>query len=343
MPVLAAISPADPLFGYIYYVLGGWFIGSSAALFLCGILVPQITTYFSWYTNDPLAMRAGVAVVFVLSILKAIQAFAITWINSILYMQDVEGTYALQRTWIQVVNIPLGAIIAAYCQLYYCYRLYKLSGRWWVVAPIIIVILLALIGAFITASVIATTGGSTDWFAVHVVCTFATDLLITAVSTFLLMKAREKALKQTKKLIGNVIKVSCQTALPATAAMLIELICWGVASTGNAFKPTPMNSITIVLLDMTPFIYVNCMLYLLNTRRTLRLVDGSTGLSNSINGTTHPASGRRGWRTGAGPNGALELGTVSVHVRTEVDIDGDTRTTASGIDDFDNKKADAGF
>ncbi|KAF8180696.1 hypothetical protein K438DRAFT_1976519 [Mycena galopus ATCC 62051] len=49
---------------------------------------------------------------------------AITWINSVLYMQDPAGTVALNKEWYQVVNIPMGAVIAAYVQTYYCYRLY---------------------------------------------------------------------------------------------------------------------------------------------------------------------------------------------------------------------------
>jgi hypothetical protein len=68
---------------------------------------------------------------------------AITWINSVLYMRDPAGTVALNKEWYQVVNIPLvcpcrianqsnifiglfsqGAVIAAYVQTYYCYRLY---------------------------------------------------------------------------------------------------------------------------------------------------------------------------------------------------------------------------
>jgi hypothetical protein len=66
---------------------------------------------------------------------------AITWINIVLYIGDPAGTVALNREWYEVVNIPLvrsyspsaantliglysqGAVIAAYVQSYYCYRL----------------------------------------------------------------------------------------------------------------------------------------------------------------------------------------------------------------------------
>ncbi|KAF7373096.1 hypothetical protein MSAN_00517400 [Mycena sanguinolenta] len=288
---LGAITPDDPLFGLIYYVLGGWFIGSSVVMLLEGILIAQVSNYYSWYTEDSLAMKTAVAVLFLLTVLKTIQGFAITWINSILYTQDPAGTTALNKEWYQVVNIPLcasqswkarrdthslylrGALIAAYVQTYYCYRLWKLSGRWWYVAPLVTVMLVGLVAAIITGSVIAKSGKSSNWFAVHVSCTFATDVLITGASTFFLLKARQKALSRTRKLISNLIKLCCQTALPATSAYvvsfssiikseylfystfstLIELVCSRIG--GKSLKPQATNSIILVLLDVIPIIY----------------------------------------------------------------------------------------
>jgi hypothetical protein len=119
----------------------------------------QVNNYYSWYPQDSTALKLSVAGLFTLTLLKTIQALqvelhhgnifrtnycyrAITWINRLLYMRDPAGTTALQREWYQLVNIPLvrtsgiikssnildtlhtqGAVIAAYVQSYYCYRL----------------------------------------------------------------------------------------------------------------------------------------------------------------------------------------------------------------------------
>ncbi|KAF7350208.1 hypothetical protein MVEN_01323800 [Mycena venus] len=333
--VLPALSEQDPLFGLIYYVLGGWFIGSSVVLLLEGILIAQVSNYYSWYSEDSLRLKIIVACLFLLTAVKSIQSFAITWINSILYMRDPAGTIALNRAWYQIVNIPLGALIAAYVQTYYCYRLWKLSGRWYYVAPLVTVMLLSLVSAIITASVIAKSGHSSNWFAVHVSCTFATDVLITGASTFFLIRARQKALSHTRKLISGLIKICCQTALPATTATLIELICSRIG--GKSLKPQATNSIILVLLDVVPIIYANCMLYILNTRRSLRGADASAGLGNSnTNNPSNNLSGSRNrqWRP-TGPVELSSLGGVQVHTQIET---GDGYNYESSHE-FDSKKS----
>ncbi|KAJ7302503.1 hypothetical protein DFH08DRAFT_1089732 [Mycena albidolilacea] len=338
--VLPALSTEDPLFGLIYYVLGGWFIGSSVVLLLEGILISQVrsldiffrdsaselhsqvSNYYSWYPEDSVAMKMAIAVLFLFTVLKTIQSFAITWINSVLYMRDPTGTVSLNKEWYQVVNIPLGAVIAAYVQTYYCYRLWKLSGKWWYVAPLVTVMLVGLVSAIVTGAVIAASGKSSNWFAVHVSCTFATDVLITGASTFFLVRARQKALSHTRKLISNLIKICCQTALPATTATLIELICSRIG--GKSLKPQATNSIILVLLDTVPII--NCMLYILNTRRSLRSADASAGLGNS-NTNSHPSGSRS--RTQWRSNAPVELSSLGgVHVRTQVET-GETTSAVS--------------
>ncbi|KAJ7895498.1 hypothetical protein B0H14DRAFT_2558569 [Mycena olivaceomarginata] len=290
--VLPAITHADPLFGLIYYVLGGWLIGSSVVLLLEGILISQVSNYFSWYTDDPIRLKISVGVLFILTILKSIQSFAITWINSILFMRDPAGTIALN------------------------------PGGGFYVAPLVTVMLLGLISAIITGIIIARSGKSSNWFAIHVSCTFATDILITASSTFFLLRARQKALSHTRKLISGLIKICCQTALPATTATLIELICSRIG--GKSLKPQASNSIILVLLDAVPIIYANCMLYILNTRRSLRNAGSSAGLGNS--NTNQPPSGSRTrgqWRSGAGPVELSSLGGVQVRTQIETaDTDG---------------------
>ncbi|KAJ7018586.1 hypothetical protein C8F04DRAFT_1327185 [Mycena alexandri] len=332
---MPALSRQDPLFGLIYYILGGWFIGSSAVLLLEGILISQISNYYTWCSEDPFALKVGVTVLFLLTVVKTIQSLqvATTWINNILYMRDPAGAVSLNREWYQIVNIPLGAVIAAYVQSYYCYRLWKLSEKWWYVAPLVTVMVLGLGSAIVTASVIAKTGKSSNWFAIHVSCTFATDVLITGASTYFLVKAREQALSRTRKLLSNLIKISCQIALPATTATLIELICSQIG--GKSLKPQASNSIILVLLDAVPIIYAcvfavykfkisipsdvirNCMLYILNVRRSLRDAEfASTSFTTSS--ADHPSGSCS--RGQGHPGGAVEmpsLGGVQILTQTE--------------------------
>jgi hypothetical protein len=124
---------------------------------------------------------------------------------------------------------------------------------------------------------------------------------------------------------------------------LIELICSRIG--GKSLKPQASNSIILVLLDAVPIIYAcvylfytsprnilhmltrsrsNCMLYILNTRRSLRSAGSSAGLGNS--NTNQPPSGSRTrgqWRSGAGPVELSSLGGVQVRTQIETaDTDG---------------------
>ncbi|KAK7030067.1 hypothetical protein R3P38DRAFT_2933000 [Favolaschia claudopus] len=230
--ILPALTKDDPQFGLIYYVLGGWLIGSSAVLFLEGILVTQVYNYVSWFAQESLRIDIAVAILFVLTVLKTIQSFAIVWINNIIYMRD-----------------PLDR--------------YKLSSRWWLAIPLVILILLGFAAAAVTVrSVIARSGRSSHW---------STDTLITFLTLYYLLSARQHALSRTRKLIGTLIRICFHTGVPVSIASLLMLICSQIG--GPALKPQLTNSVILVLLDVVPIIYANCMLYILNTRRKLRRKD----------------------------------------------------------------------
>ncbi|KAJ7915395.1 hypothetical protein B0H13DRAFT_1872057 [Mycena leptocephala] len=285
---MTALNPQDHLFGLIHYVFGGWLIGSSAVFLLEGILISQpawqVNYYYTWCSEDPLAHKVMVAVL------------AITWTNTILYMHDPTGTVAL-REWYEVANIPLVRTMVTTPALRFTPFRWKLSEKWWYIIPLVTIMILGLGSAIITTSVITKTGHFSSWFAVHVLCTFATDVLITGASTYFLVKAREQALSRTRKLLGNLIKISCQNALPATTATLIELICSRIAS--KSVKPHATNSIILVLLDTLPIVYANCMLYMLNVRRSLRNSElACTGLGDSCANLPGGNLSRGEWRPG---------------------------------------------
>ncbi|KAF8198832.1 hypothetical protein K438DRAFT_1966807 [Mycena galopus ATCC 62051] len=183
------------------------------------------------------------------------------------------------RTIFSLGYLPQGALIAAYVQSYYCYRLWKLSGKWYYVAPLITVIVLSLVSAIITASVIARSGHSSNW-------------------------------------------------------ALLELICSRIG--GVTLKLQATNSAVLVLLDITPIIYANCMLYILNTRRSLRSGGTSAGLGNSDTGNHHTITvGRAGgvgkWQQSRGQVELSTLGGVQIHTQIE--------TENASYNEFESKRS----
>ncbi|KAJ7810473.1 hypothetical protein B0H13DRAFT_1927332 [Mycena leptocephala] len=266
---MPALNPQDHLFGLIHYVFGGWLIGSSAVFLLEGILISQPAWQVNYYYTC-----------------------AITWTNTILYMHDPAGAVALTREWYEVANIPLGVVIAAYVQSYYCYRLWKLSEKWWYIIPLVTIMILGLGSAIITTSVITKTGHSSSWFAVHVLCTFGLSPGPTAFSRIVNLKIHSNGRPHNRRI----------DIFLGQGPTLIELICSRIAS--KSVKPHATNSIILVLLDTLPIIYANCMLYMLNVRRSLRDAElACTGLGDSCANRPGGSLSRGEWR----PGGPVEL------------------------------------
>ncbi|KAH8831465.1 hypothetical protein DL96DRAFT_1705895 [Flagelloscypha sp. PMI_526] len=315
---MPAITPSDPLYGITIYVMGGWFIGGCLVLLLFGVLTCQVTNYFTYYKADKTALRISVGGLYLLALLKVAQAFALLWIHSILWGADPAGALKLQQKWFILVNIPLGAVISLYVQLYYVHRLWALSRAWWAVAPVVIVMLLGFVAALITASsssaALATTGKSSDWFAIYNACSFVTDILITVITTTYLLRAKKKVFARSKRLVDSLVRLAVQTAVPASICTLIMLICSRLGS--KSLLPQPPNAIILGLLHALPIIYANCMMYILNTRRTLRLAGSSGANTSSGNPSNALRAGHRAGQTSEHDIGGFSGIQVTTQVNT---------------------------
>ncbi|KAJ6573094.1 hypothetical protein DFH09DRAFT_1079251 [Mycena vulgaris] len=188
------------------------FWADGLCLLLEGIVICQVNNYYSWYPQDSIALKLSVAGLFILTLLKTIQALqvdAITWINSVSYMRDPDGTTALQREWYQLVNIPLLEVEREVV-------VNRASHLGHDIGPDLSNYQETVIGK--------TSGhGSTNW---------STDILINLSSTYFLAKARKDAVSHMRRMLGRLIKICCQTALPATTAAL----CGSFKKLGNMAK-----------------------------------------------------------------------------------------------------------
>ncbi|KAH8831258.1 hypothetical protein DL96DRAFT_1812153 [Flagelloscypha sp. PMI_526] len=330
---MPAITPASPLYALTVYVLGGWaslylFIGGCMALFLFGVLCSQMFNYFTHYQEDKLGLKLVVSFLGLLSILKLAQIFAIMWIHNILWGTDPAGAAKLQNEWYELVNIPIGAVIAFYVQAYYVYRLWILSRLWWALVPVVIVMCLGLSAAMITAATLAKTGKSSNWFAVYNTSSFVTDILITVITTYFLYVARKKVMTRSKRMVDSLIRLAVQTAVPASICTLLMLICSRLG--GKSLLPRATNAVILGLLQALPVIYANSMMYILNTRRTLRLGNSSGQTSSNPN----PSNALRA-RQKSGQVSDHELGTLSgIHISTTVDTSRDNHYTDGKLAPF---------
>ncbi|KAF8921142.1 hypothetical protein CPB85DRAFT_1210171, partial [Mucidula mucida] len=254
-------------------LIGPWLIGGYLDIFLQGILMYQFTNYWSWYKDDRITMRLTVAGLMVLTTLKTVQVIALSWIQNIVFMNDVDGAVALNSTaWWESGNSMMVATIDIYVQAYFCYRLYVISRSKWVVAPIITMFVFAWAAMVVATYYITSVGGESrhvgHWFAGHLATVFGADVIMTITTAFFLMKSRKKLHAQTSVgVFDALIRLTFQTAAPAAVCAMFNLIFSQLYSSNDKIISTSFN-------QALPKLYAVSMMWTLNARRQIRIVAG---------------------------------------------------------------------
>ncbi|KAJ7617917.1 hypothetical protein FB45DRAFT_216177 [Roridomyces roridus] len=290
--------------------LGPWLVGACVDLFLQGILSCQFVNYFTWYRDDKVGLRIFVAVLVGITILESIHAFAIAWIQSIVYFGDLDGAInAIYTAWWMAGTPMMVACIDIYVQSYFCYRLWAVSKRWYVVVPICVLFVFALIAMAVGTYFIHTADSAkiNAWFAVHLSSVFAGDFLLTLSTAWFLIKSRKNAMSHTADLITSLIRLTFQTAAPAAICAMFNLVFSQKNPGGSGIISTAFNM-------ALPKLYAISMMYTLNARRTISAQHsshkGMTTTSNEISGGRSRATRRRGGND-------MELGQIQVITQTE--------------------------
>ncbi|KAJ7309443.1 hypothetical protein DFH08DRAFT_1049751 [Mycena albidolilacea] len=179
--------------------LGPWLVGGCLDIFLLGILLTQFRNYFTWYHDDKMSLRVIVAILLVGHILKTAHAFAIIWIQNIAYFGNLQGAILLNyTTWWQSGTPLIDGIFGFYVQIYFCYRLWMISKKLFVVVPVAIIFLFAFLSIVVATYFIATTNlpQISNWFAAHLGSVFAGDVCMTSLTAYFLIKSKADVLPQ---------------------------------------------------------------------------------------------------------------------------------------------------
>ncbi|KAF7342361.1 hypothetical protein MVEN_01824700 [Mycena venus] len=290
--------------------LGPWLVGGCLDMFLQGILAAQFLNYFSFYRDDNLTLKIVVGVLALLNTLKTIHSFAIVWIQNIVYFGDLNGAILLNyTTWWQSGNPLIVALCGFYVQMYFCYRLWVISKKWYVAAPVTIIFLFAFLSMCVATYFITVVNlvQISNWFAAHLSSVFAGDVIMSSTTAYFLIKSKHDVLPQTVGLINSLVRLTFQTAAPAAICALFNLAFSQKNPGGSGIISTAFNL-------MLPKLYAISMMYTLNARRTIRASHGGvTTTSNEISGARS-----RGTRRQAGD---IELGAIQVVTQTETHVD----------------------
>ncbi|KAF7362973.1 hypothetical protein MVEN_00648900 [Mycena venus] len=306
----------------VKWFLGPWLIGSSLELVLMGVVGCQVgpvrhvgpgtlnskqfVNYYNWYPDDSRGLRIAVAVLCLLSVLKSAETLCVLLQPSTTLSLTTGG-------WWDTANPLMVACIDFYVQCFYLYRLWGISKRWWVVAPILALFIFAMVAIVLATYFIGTAqkDNVASWFGTHLGTAFAGDAILTFTTAYFLLRTKKYTISsQTASLITSLIRLTFQTAAPASLVAMFTLIFSQLYKSKNPL----LGYVEIGFNQPLPKLYAISMMWTLNARRAIR---ARSGLSGS--GSDGPSGGRV--RSPRRTNDDMELSRIEVLTQITQHVD----------------------
>ncbi|KAJ7806562.1 hypothetical protein B0H14DRAFT_3484045 [Mycena olivaceomarginata] len=229
--------------------LGPWLIGLSIELVLQGVLSTQASValafvkYFETYRHsDPLGLKVYVGGLALLTWAISIFTFAIVWyLFAVHFGEFLGGEAGSTANWLGGSSTVVRAAAGLYVQAYFCERLFLLSKKWYIVAPMGLI--------FVTAFASNVTAPETSF-----------SQLPTA---YFLIKCKKDVLPQSVGIINALIRLTFQTAAPAT------IVAFGNFVFSVRFPdmyPGGRSSAAMAWNMVLPKLYAFSMMWTLNAR-----------------------------------------------------------------------------
>ncbi|KAJ7214593.1 hypothetical protein B0H12DRAFT_1079175 [Mycena haematopus] len=262
--------------------LGPWLIGSCLDLLLMGSLLGQFVHYHTGYPNDGRLLRSAATILCLLNLLKSAECFATLWIFLINHFGDIEYDLKLSTIgWWDTANPLMVAVLNFYVQCFFCARLWAVSKRWWVVTPIFILFVFALVSMILGTHYIANTAEqqTTDWSGDVILSVTMASFLIRTKNTVLSTRATE--------LIDSLVALTLETATPPAVVAMLNLIFSQMYRTDHPL----LGYVEIAFNQALPKMYAISMMYTLNVRSAIRSNNMAGSCISGVSG--NHASGSR--------------------------------------------------
>ncbi|KAJ7053480.1 hypothetical protein C8F01DRAFT_1166493, partial [Mycena amicta] len=251
-------------------------IGTCIGLLLEGVVLSQFVRYFTTSNRDPVPLRAYVGVLALLTTVGSTLIFVILWQRLFIHFGTV---YYFSESGSDLFTTAslLIAFVVMYVQGFYLHRLFHLSKRnWFLVLPIGCILFIAFLMVFIAEMYGLVGGFSVESKIImfsHAPMLFnqsaAGDVILTLSTAGYLLHFRNNVLPQTASVLTTLIRITFQTAAPATCCILVNFII-------SLTFPQPPNipfarsfastGVNIIL----PKFWVISLLWTLNARADIR-------------------------------------------------------------------------
>ncbi|EPT04447.1 hypothetical protein FOMPIDRAFT_1156616 [Fomitopsis schrenkii] len=252
--------------------LGSLILGGLVATALSGVVCMQAVLYARLFEKDPGVLKSVVALVFLIDVLHTCMVWLADWQYLVGGFGDSNITDHV--FWSAGLTIALTAITTITVQLFFSYRLYRLSkGNWFVVSPLVLLALARVERQ--TAWSEATSAelirlGSFHEFCVHYRWLFtlglalssALDVMITSSLCLYLRKSMHGGSGRLDHVLDSVTLYTVENGMITCVATVLSLIFW---------LAKPHALIYLGLHFAISKLYANSFLASMNARKILRL------------------------------------------------------------------------
>ncbi|KAJ7728430.1 hypothetical protein DFH07DRAFT_222701 [Mycena maculata] len=259
------------------YLVGPYVIGTCIELVFQGILSAQFVSYFTTYRKDPLAMKVLVAILVFATYAKSIQAFTILWYQTTVNFGDLNADLDLRHgAWYASSSGLTASAIVLYVQIYFTVRFFRVSHKWYLAVPLSFIFIVGFIFQIVTCREVVL-GAAYDIEVaaldnVYVVLILIGDTLLTSGLAFCLIKSRRSvSIPQTVGKLSSLIRLTFQTAAPATVCALTNFIFY---LTFPEVYPLSRGLASMATNIVLPKLYAFSMMWTLNVRRDIRTAFG---------------------------------------------------------------------
>jgi len=260
---------------------------------LFGILSIQVYIYYVAFPRDNIKLKVVVGLRMYLKYSSSFCPHAMSFESLPLGWGNPVELGPVGFYWL---SLPImTALLSSVCQVFYAWKIYALSGTYWVAGNICLLSIIQLSVAIWDGLTIRTFGSILDiptgvglkfslaWVASSVLC----DLAITCSMFYYLWQAKKSTtIQRTTSLITRLIRLTVETGLIVTTISLVTSILF-VTSPKTGFYAVPL-----LVLSKT---YSNCLLAVLNSRSRIA---GGRDDTNAI--AMHDVSSTHAARSAAG-------------------------------------------
>ncbi|KAI0925753.1 hypothetical protein AcV5_008402 [Taiwanofungus camphoratus] len=194
---------------------------------LYGVMISQTFFYFSTYREDPRWMKVYVAVLFFADTLNTV--FNIWWIYNVLINNFGNLEALATANWLFETEEALAGLIAMQVQMFYAWRIHRLTGNTLVVAAVVITSLVGGLSGIGTAIAVAMRPQFADfqhlkaivilWLMGAAVC----DVII-ALSLSLHLRKHRTGFARTDTVVTRIMHLSLSNGLITASFALADVI-----------------------------------------------------------------------------------------------------------------------